>query len=160
MPQTIHYVTPSGANGSDSHMVGFGPGLIPDGLLSANHQATLARGVRLSLAAAGQALSWRRLWVSWAQTLSKRPDLSRARKVRTPWPPARPHLWPLRLSRVLTIIVFAASTAPLPMGAPASRASRSRIRWRWLRTDPTTSPRSGQIPGFFQKFCHKRTTPL
>ncbi len=67
--------------------LGIGPRLIPDQLLSANHQATLARGVRLSLAERW-ALSCRRLWVSWAQTLSKRSDLSRARKVRTPWPPS------------------------------------------------------------------------
>ena len=65
-------------------MAGFGPRLIPDQVLSANHQAALARGVRLSLAAAGQVLVCRRLWVRWAQTLSKRPDVSRARKVRTP----------------------------------------------------------------------------
>ncbi len=52
-------------------MAGFGPCLIPDRFHLAN-QATLARGVRLSLAAAGQALAWCRLWVSWAQTLSKR----------------------------------------------------------------------------------------
>ena len=64
-------------------MAGFGPQLIPDQLLSANHQAALARGVRLSLA---ERWACRRLRVSWAQTLSKRPDLSRARKVRTPWP--------------------------------------------------------------------------
>ncbi len=133
--------------GSDSPLAGFGPWLIPDRFHLAN-QATLARGVRLSLAAAGQALACRRLWVSWAQTLSKRPDLSRARTVRTPWPPAWPHLWPLRLSRVLTIIVCAASTAPLPMGAPASRASRSRIRWRWLRTDPMAVVIS-PAPGLF-----------
>ena len=69
--------------GSDSHMAGFGPWLIPDRLLSANHQVARARGVRLSLA---ERWAWacRRLWVSWAHTLSKRPDLSRARKVRTP----------------------------------------------------------------------------
>ena len=129
-------------------MAGFGPCLIPDRFHLAN-QATLARGVRLSLAATGQALAWRRLWVSWAQTLSKRPDLSRARTVRTPWPPARPHRWPLRLSRVLTIIVFAASTAPLPMGEPASRAAWSRIRWRWLRTDPMAVVIS-PAPGLFR----------
>ncbi len=64
-------------------MAGFGPWLIPDRIHLAN-QATLARGVRLSLAKVGQVLAWRRLWVSWAQTLSKRPDLSRVRKVRTP----------------------------------------------------------------------------
>ncbi len=76
-------------------MVGFGPCLIPDRFHLAN-QATLTRGVRLSLA---ERWAWAccRLWVSWAQTLSKRPDVSRARTVRTPWPPARPHLWPLRL---------------------------------------------------------------
>ena len=101
-------------------MAGFGPWFIPDWLLSANHRAALARGVRLSLAERW-ALSCRRLWVSWAQTLSKRPDLSRERKVRTPWPPARPQ----RLSRVLTIIVCAVSlVGSLPMGEPASRASR------------------------------------
>ena len=65
-------------------MAGFGPRLIPDRFHLAN-QAALAKGVRLSLAARW-AFLWRRLWVSWAQTLSKRPDLSRARKVRTPWP--------------------------------------------------------------------------
>ncbi len=130
-------------------MAGFGLWLIPDQLRPA-HQATLARGVRLSLAAAGQALSWHRLRVSWAQTLSKRPDLRRARKARTPWPPARPHLWPLRLSRVLTIIVVAASTAPLLMGEPASRAALDRIRWRLLRTDPMAvviSPARGFAAG-------------
>ncbi len=99
-------------------MAGFGPWLIPDGLLRVNHQATLARGVRLSLAEAGQVLSWRRLWVSWAQTLSKRPDLS----------------------RVLTIIVFAASlVGSLPMGhqyrGTLDRASAGggceQCAWRW-----------------------------
>ncbi len=102
--------------GSDSHMAGFGPRLIPDRLRPAN-QATLTRGVRLSLA---ERWAWacRRLWVRGAQTLSKHPDVSRARKVRTPWPPARPQRWPLLLSRGQTIIVFAASTAPLPMGHP------------------------------------------
>ncbi len=109
--------------GNDSHMAGFGPRLIPDRFHLAN-QATLAKGVRLSLAPQRWAWACRRLWVSGAQTLSKRPDLSRARRVRTPWPPARPPCWPLRLSRVLTIIVFAASLGSLPMGDPASWASR------------------------------------
>ncbi len=69
--------------GRDSPMAGFGPRFVPDRFLSANHQATLARGVRLSLA---QRWAWacRRLWVSWDQMLSKRLDLSHARKVRTP----------------------------------------------------------------------------
>ncbi len=47
-------------SGSDSPLAGFGPCLIPDRFHLAN-QATLARGVRLSLAAAGQALACRRL---------------------------------------------------------------------------------------------------
>ncbi len=42
-------------------MAGFGPWLIPDWFHLENHQVTLARGVRLSL----------------AQRLSKRPDVSR-----------------------------------------------------------------------------------
>ncbi len=61
-------------------MAGFGPGLIPDRFHLAN-QAALARGVRLSLA---ERWACCRLWVRWAHTLSKRPDVSRARTVRPP----------------------------------------------------------------------------
>ncbi len=49
MPQTLNDIIPSGTYGSDSPMAGFEPWLIPDRFHLAN-QATLARGVRLSLA--------------------------------------------------------------------------------------------------------------
>ena len=55
--------------------------------------------------------------------LSKRPDLSRARKVKTPWPPSRPQRCPERFIRLVTRTLFAASTAPDPIANPALAAS-------------------------------------
>ena len=53
---------------------------------------------------------------------SKRPDLSSARKLRTPWPPSRPQRCPERFIRLVTKTLFAASTAPDPIAKPTLAA--------------------------------------
>ena len=71
-----------------------------------------ARGLMLSLAGVSVAL------IRAFHARSKRPDLIRARKVRTACPPTIRQRMPERFMRCVTRVLLAASTTPEPMAMP------------------------------------------
>ena len=56
-----------------------------------------------------------------AQVVFQRLDLMKVRRLRMCWPPVRVQRMPLRQRRILTSVVPAASTGPLPIGRPRVR---------------------------------------
>ena len=73
-----------------------------------------ACGLMLSLAGVSVAL------IRAFHARSKRPDLIRARKVRTACPPTIRQRMPERFMRCVTRVLLAASTTPEPMAMPSS----------------------------------------
>ncbi len=97
-----------------------------------------ARQERIRRQAPGSGCRWR----CWRLSVA---SMAAGSRQAPPWPPP-PHRQPGRFIRQVTSTLFAASTAPLPIGYPASASRRQFMRWRPSRKQPGPRAMMSMLP--------------